>query len=101
MFQHDTLIKCEPLHEKTGFCICENIGADQLSGYGAADLHLCFRYIDRIIPPNFKPLTISCGFTVWFTVSDLVRNLEDRFPHDTAHIRNSIVSVILTGFINI
>ena len=31
---------------------------------------------------NFKPLSIFSGCTAWF-VSDLVRNLEDRFSHDT------------------
>ena len=35
---------------KPGFCICENKGADQLSGNCAANQHLCFRYIDSTIP---------------------------------------------------
>ena len=39
----------EPRHEKTGFCICENKGADQLRGNREADQRLCFRYTDRIV----------------------------------------------------
>ena len=30
--------------------ICKNKDGDQLRGYREADLHLCFRYIDRTIP---------------------------------------------------
>ena len=40
----------EPPHEKTGFCLCENKDADQLSGNREADQRLCFRYIDSTIP---------------------------------------------------
>ena len=40
----------EQCHEKTGFCICENKGADQLRIKCAADLHLCFPYMDSTIP---------------------------------------------------
>ena len=32
------------------FCICENIGADQLRGNREADQRLCFRYTDSTIP---------------------------------------------------
>ena len=35
---------------KPTFHICENKGADQLHGYWTADLGLCFRNIDSIIP---------------------------------------------------
>ena len=42
-------ISFEPLREKTGFCICENNGADQLSGNREADQRLCFRYMDSTI----------------------------------------------------
>ena len=31
-------VKYEPCHEKTGFCLCENKGADQLRGNHEADL---------------------------------------------------------------
>ena len=42
-------------HEKTGFYICQNKGADQLCSYDqlcsncTADQRLCFRYIDSTI----------------------------------------------------
>ena len=38
--------------------------------------------------PKFKPLAIFCGCTAWF-VSDLVRNPENRFSHNEAHISGS------------
>ena len=79
---------------KLFFCICENKDADQLLGYGEADQHLCFRYLDSTIPllpkpQNFKPLAIFCDCTAWF-VSDQVRNPEDRFSHNEAHINMNI-----------
>ena len=40
----------DPCYEKTGFCICENIDADQLRGNREADQRLCFRYTDSTIP---------------------------------------------------
>ena len=43
------------------FCICENIGADQLHCNRAADQHLCFRYIDGKIPLLPKPIAIFSG----------------------------------------
>ena len=51
---------------KPAFCTCENKGADQLCGN-----------------PNFKPLAIFCGCSVWF-VSNLVGNPEDRFSRHLA-----------------
>ena len=41
---------------KCAFCICENIGADQLHCNRAADQLLGFRYIDSTIPllPKFE-----------------------------------------------
>ena len=39
----------EPRHEKNGFCICENKGADQLRRNCAADQRLCFRHIESVI----------------------------------------------------
>ena len=44
------------------FCICENRGADQLRGYGAADQSLCFRYIDNTIPLLPKTGILKLGF---------------------------------------
>ena len=35
---------------KPAFSICENKGIDQLRGYRATNQHLCFRYLDSIIP---------------------------------------------------
>ena len=37
------------------FCLCENKGADQPCDYCIADQRLCFRYMDRTIPPLFIP----------------------------------------------
>ena len=39
----------EPRHEKTGFCLCENKGADQLRSNCEADQRLCFRYTDSTL----------------------------------------------------
>ena len=41
---------------KPAFSICKNKGTDQLHRNRAADQHLCFHYIDSIIPliPNFE-----------------------------------------------
>ena len=70
---------------KLGFCIWENKDADQLRGNREADQRLCFRYTDSTIPLLFTPLAILCDCTDRF-VSDLVRNPEDRFSRDEAHI---------------
>ena len=47
--EHLEYICC--IMRKPDFCICQNNGADQLCGNRAAYQHLCFRYIDSIIPP--------------------------------------------------
>ena len=39
---------------KHAFCILENKGADQLSGYRAADQSLCFHYVDSTSPLKFQ-----------------------------------------------
>ena len=39
----------EPRHEKTGFCLCKNKGADQLRSNCKADRRLCFSYTDTTI----------------------------------------------------
>ena len=46
---------------KHAFCILENKGADQLSGYLAADQRLCFHYVDSTSP--LKPLAIFYYYT--------------------------------------
>ena len=40
----------EPHHEKSDFCICENKGTDQLCCNCTSNQHLCFCYMDRMIP---------------------------------------------------
>ena len=74
---------------KPTFCKCKNKGAAQLHVNRAVDQHLCFHYINSIIPllpkyeiSSLKP--IFCGCTAGF-VSDLVGNPKDRFSHDMAH----------------
>ena len=71
---------------KPAFCICENKDADQLR---EADQRLCFRYTDStnlLLPKSeISSLQLSCGCTAWF-VLDLVRNPEDQFSCDVAHI---------------
>ena len=74
----------------SSYCICENKDTDQLYGNLEADQRLCFRYTDSAIPllpnfRNFKSLTILCGCPACF-LSDQVRNPEDRFSHNEAHI---------------
>ena len=39
---------------KHAFCILENKGADQLSGYRQADQGLCFHYVDSTSPLKFQ-----------------------------------------------
>ena len=72
------------------FCICENKATDQLRGNHAADQHLCFRYRDSTTcnfqNPSFKHQANFCRCTA-LIVSDLVRNLKDRFSSDAAHIK--------------
>ena len=64
------------------FFIFENKGADQLHGNRAAGQRLSFCYVDTTIPllPKSKILSLLQYSIV---VSDLVRNTEDRFSHDT------------------
>ena len=72
---------------KLAICICENKSANQLGGNCAANLCLCFYYIDSTIPLiiNFKFLAIFCGCTAGF-VWDLVRILDDRSSRGETHI---------------
>ena len=69
------------------FCIYENKDADQLRGNREADQRLCFCYIAETIPLRpTKPLAIFCNCTARF-VLDQVRDPEDRFSHNEAHIK--------------
>ena len=74
----------EPNREKTGFCICENKGADQLCSNCTDDQRLCFRYMDSTLPlllqsKNVKLLACFCYCTDRF-VSDLFGNHIVGFP---------------------
>ena len=84
----------ESHHEETCILhICKNKDTDQLRSDCAADQCLCFRYIDSTIPllskSEFsKPLTIFSGCIARF-VSELVRNPEDNFSNEAAHVCTS------------
>ena len=41
---------CQPKLRKTNFCLCDNIGADQLCSNCTADQRLCFRDTDSTVP---------------------------------------------------
>ena len=63
---------------KPTLCICENKGPDQLRSNCAANQRFASLQIDQCnLKPNFKPLTICCGYAIRF-LSDLVRKPEDR-----------------------
>ena len=55
------------------FCILENKGTDQLSGYRAADQRLCLHYVDS-----------TCLLLLYSHVC--VGNQEDRFSHEAAQL---------------
>ena len=68
--------------------ICESKGTDQLHHNRAADQCLCFRYIEQslyFINPIFQ--APSHLLRLYSPITDLVRNTEDRFSHDAAHIK--------------
>ena len=51
---------------KPAFCICENKGTGQLHANHAAELYVCFHFIDSTIPllptseiSNFKPSSVA------------------------------------------
>ena len=62
----------ERIMRKPAFCmiLCVNKGTDSNC---TADQHVCFRYIDNIIPllPKSELLSLFCGCTTW-SVSVLV-----------------------------
>ena len=71
-------------------CLCEKKGADQLCNNCTADQHLCFRFMDRTVPPLLiskisRFYSLFCDCTDWF-VSAQVGNPEDQFSHDAANI---------------
>ena len=72
----------------TGFCLCENKGADQLCSNCTADQRLYFRYADSKIPLLRTDKISSlcfCDCTDRF-FSDLVGNTKDRFSRVAAQI---------------
>ena len=77
---------------KTGFCLCENKGADQLPSNWEADQRLCFRYTDSTMSLLLKSEISSC--TDRF-VSDLVRNTEDLFSRLAAHVMHTCFSSVI------
>ena len=62
---------------KHAVCILEYKGADQLSGYCAADQRFCFHYVDSTSPLKFLLLLYS---------QVCVGNQEDRFSHEAAQL---------------
>ena len=77
---------------KPAFCICENKDPDQLHSYCAVNRHICwffFRYLESTTPILSKPRAIFCGRSAWI-VSELVRNPEDRFSRNTAHMKGTM-----------
>ena len=74
----------------TDFCMCEIKATDRLCGDHTADQRLCFHYIDSAIflLPYYKIsslLVLIYGCTAQF-VLNLVRNPEDRFSCNEAHL---------------
>lgn len=77
----------EPRHEKICYWkICQNKRADQLSSFVKLVSAFVFtiQKVQVFLHPKI-PLIIFCVCTALF-VSDLVRNLEDWFSIDTAHL---------------
>ena len=82
----------EPRREKTGFFAYAKTRT-QISFAVTVKLISAFFFATRIVQSlfylnsKFKPLTIFCDCTARF-VWDLVRNPEDRFSHNEAHLKN-------------
>ena len=66
---------------KPAFCICENKDADQLRGL----LISAFVFVIRIVQLHFLNPQFQASSHLW-CMSDLVRNPEDRFSHNEAHM---------------
>ena len=62
------------------FCILENKGAAQLSGYREADQHICFHYVDSTSPLKFQ----GSSHLLLSYSRVCVGNPEDRFSHEAA-----------------
>ena len=87
LYMKSEVVYMSLIMRKTAFCICEDKAADQLRGNRQADQGLCFCYIASTIPLLPKYIISSlCACTARF-VSDQIRNPEDRFSHNEAHIQ--------------
>ena len=79
-------ISYEPRHEKTGFCLGENKGTDQLRSNHSAKLHGQYNN-SSTYTRYLKILALFCGYkSTGRFVSDLVGNPEDRFSRVAAHM---------------
>ena len=78
---------------KPDSCIWEK-DTDHLCGNSTADQCLWFRHTYSTITLLPKTLTIFCDCTAWF-VLDPVRNPEDRFFRDEAHIWHMFFMTLL------
>ena len=78
----DTLTLYEQHYEKTCFCILENKGADQLSGYRTADQRFCFYYVDSTSPLKFQ----ASSHLLLLYSQICVGNPEDKFSHEAARL---------------
>ena len=67
---------------KHAFCILENKGAYQLSGYRAADQRLCFHYVDSTSPLKFQ----ASSHRLLLYSQVCVGNPEDRFSPRSSSI---------------
>ena len=80
--------------------MCESKGAYQLHGKLTLISAFVFStYVDSTIPHlKSKNLAIFLGYTTYF-LSDLVRNPEDRFSHDTAQNYNALCYFVLEIYV--
>ena len=98
----------EPLHEKTGFCLCENKDADKLCINCTADQRLCFRYSDSIIlllfkseSPTFYFISESVQVGLCDTWSEIPKPVffASRLNYNQFSIHCSTIGLIWDGFI--
>ena len=71
---------------KPALCICKNKDADQLRGNRTADLHLCFRYKDKLLTKSqifsLLPSSVVVQPDLCRTWSETLMSSEDRFSRD-------------------
>ena len=67
------------------FCILENKGADQLSGYRAADQHICFHYVDSTSPLKFQ----ASSHLYYHTARSVLETQKIGFPTKQLHDEES------------